>query len=73
MKGSLKNRKNNNAVVNLHKCNYFISFFYNLDKFSELNFKQKKTARKTINSLYRFIFLIPKKVRLYTKPPPKLD
>lgn len=72
MKEKLLNRKNNIAVGYFHKNNYCNSIFYTSKQFSKLIFKQKNPAQKIINSFYSFVFLIPKKVRLYTKPPPKL-
>lgn len=72
MKEKLLNRKNNIALGNLQKSDYSISFFHHSNQLSKLIFKQKNPAQKIINSLYSFVFLIPKKVRLYTKPPPKL-
>lgn len=72
MKEKLLNRKNNFAVGYLHKSNYYNLFFHLSNQLSKLIYKQKNPAQKMINSLYSFVFLIPKKVRLYAKPPPKL-
>ncbi len=73
MKEKVQNRKKNIAVSSLHKSDFYAPYSYNSNQISELIFKQKNPALKIINSFYSFVFLIPKKVRLYTKPPPKLD
>jgi hypothetical protein len=71
MKKKLPNRKKNIAVINFHNSDYCVSLFFILNQINELIFTQKNPAQKMINSLYCFVFLIPKKIKLYTKPPPK--
>jgi hypothetical protein len=71
MKEKLPNRKKNIVVISLHKSANYVSFFYILNQINKLIFKQKKTFQKMIDSFYCFVFLIPKKIKLYTKPPPK--
>jgi hypothetical protein len=71
MKEKLPNRKKNIVVISLHKSNNYVLFFYVSNQINELIFKQKNPVKNIINSLYCFVFLIPKKIQLYTKAPPK--
>jgi hypothetical protein len=72
MKEKTPYRKKNIAVINFHTYDLCRSLFDVSNQNNELIYKQKNLAQKIINSFYSFVFLIPKKVRLYTKPPPKL-
>jgi hypothetical protein len=72
MKEKTPHRKKNIIVINLHTYDLCRLLFHVSIQNNELIYKQKNPAQKMINSFYSFVFLIPKKVRLFTKPPPKL-
>ncbi len=71
MKENFKNRKKNIVAISHHKSNNYVYFFYISNQINELIFKQKNLSQKIINLLYCFVFFIPKKIKLYTKAPPK--
>jgi hypothetical protein len=72
MKEKKKNIKNFTEVLSQRKSQIYHFFEFSTFSIIELIFNKKNPAQKNFNSLYCFVFLIPKKMRYYTKPPPEI-